>query len=112
MRLLLSLLLIVWHFLQSHWLALALAAVVIVVYRVLVTLFGPGDFTGSGIVIGEPKNFDNRSLTMMLEQLDATLKSVNAVDPGVTKNLGAFQQQDATSTSKSLQFSPAPPPRQ
>jgi hypothetical protein len=93
---------------ENHWkAAIALAAAVLVIvfiYRVLVTRFGPADLTGSGITVGAPKIFDNRSLTLMMEGLNTNLQSFNSVSQNLTSNLNAFQQGDAVSSSNRLQL--------
>ncbi len=78
--------------------------VLVLVYRALVTKFGPADLTGSGITIGAPKIFDNRSLTSMIEGLNANLQTFNVVSPDVAKQLGAFQEGESVSTGNRLQL--------
>jgi hypothetical protein len=38
------------------------------------------DYLRNGIGVGQPKVFDNRSLVLMLEEMDASLRQLNAID--------------------------------
>ena len=83
------------------WLAVAIAATVYL-YRRAATRFGPHDFSANGVVVGRAKQFDNRSLTLILEQLDAALARLNVVSQSIAQNLGASQEQRSTDWSRSL----------
>ncbi len=83
------------------WLAVAIAATVYL-YRRAATRFGPHDFSANGVVVGRAKQFDNRSLTLILEQLDAALARLNVVSQSIAQNLGALQEQRSTDWSRSL----------
>lgn len=83
------------------WAAVAAVALVIG-YRYLVNTYGPNDRTGNGITVGEAKAFDNRSLTLMLEQLNASLQAFNVVSQNVVENLGTLQGESSTETEKSV----------
>src|ERR1700722_2413134 len=90
----------------EHWLTLiiagAAALALVKVYQLAATRFGPQDFTANGIVIGRAKAFDNRSLTLMLEQLDASLRAFNALSQNVAQNLGAIQEERSTELARRL----------
>jgi hypothetical protein len=91
------------RFALEHWpgLAAAMGAILVVValYRAIATDLGPQDFSGNGIVIGRAKVFDNRSLTLILEQLNESLRTFTVLDQNFTRNLDTFQQQQSTDTA-------------
>jgi hypothetical protein len=60
--------------------------------------------TTNGISVGDPKVFDNRSLSIMLDQLSAQLQSVQTIDASKL-NAAVGNQQGAESHSKSLALS-------
>ncbi len=66
---------------------------------------------GNGITVGQPKIYDNQSLTIMLDELKQRLLQANAVDPqALAKALGLIQgsqQQDVT-RSFNITVSPTP----
>jgi hypothetical protein len=81
----------------STWLlAAACAVTVVLLYRFLLNTFGPNDRTGNGITIGDAKAFDNRSLTLMLEQLDSSLRTFSVVSQNVAQNLELLQGTSST----------------
>jgi hypothetical protein len=81
----------------STWLlAAACAVIAVLLYRFLLNTFGPNDRTGNGITIGDAKVFDNRSLTLMLEQLDSSLRTFNVVNQNVAQNLELLQGTRST----------------
>jgi hypothetical protein len=96
----------------EHWPVLlgALAAILIVValYRFIATHMGPQDFSGNGIVIGRAKVFDNRSLTLILEQLNDSLRTFTVLNQNFTRNLDSFQQQQSTDSAYSVKGEFAP----
>lgn len=98
---------------EVHWqVLLALTAALwalILFYRFLVTRFGPADLTGRGITVGDPKVFDNRSLTLMIDALNSSLQSLNAVNPNLTQNLSTFQQAESDSSRKGVQLAAKSP---
>lgn len=63
----------------------------------------------NGIGVGDPKVFDNRSLALMLDTLNESLRNLHVVDSkSLTTNLGVLQgyQQDSVARSFSLQGAP------
>ncbi|MEA2719658.1 MAG: hypothetical protein QOJ39_1522, partial [Candidatus Eremiobacteraeota bacterium] len=62
----------------------------------------PLDTVGNGIVIGDPKAFDNRSLTLRIERLNAGLAALNVVSQNVTERLGTLQERSSSESSRSL----------
>src|SRR5579863_3963806 len=57
----------------------------------------------NGIAVGKPKIFDNRSLTIMLNQLSATLANTTFFDPNaLAAALQFFQGAQSQSTSTTL----------
>jgi hypothetical protein len=90
----------------EHWRELLIAGAatlaLVKIYQWAATHFGPQDFTANGIAIGRAKAFDNRTLTLMLEQLDASLRAFNALSQNVAQNLGAFQEERSTELARRL----------
>jgi hypothetical protein len=76
---------------------------IVFLYRLLVTHFGPADLTGTGIAVGAAKIFDNRSLSLMMEGLNTNLQGFNVVTQAATPSASTFQQGDVNSSSNSLQ---------
>src|SRR5688572_1129168 len=65
----------------------------------------------NGISVGDPKIFDNRSLALMLDTLNESLRSVQAVDGrSITSNFSSLQgfQQESVARAFSLQGAPLP----
>ncbi len=62
----------------------------------------PTDTTGNGISIGLAKAFDNRSLAIRVERLNAGLETLKVVNQNLTENLSKFQEQTSSETSRSL----------
>ena len=94
------------NFLAAHKLALVnllgLAAVYALIQLWAWFAYGPKDTTGNGITIGPAKAFDNRSLALRIERLSSRLASLNVVNPNLTENLSAFQQQTASQSTSSV----------
>jgi|GEM_PF-1213988 len=66
---------------------------------------------GDGIAVGKPKVFDNRALTIMLEQLNQSLAQVQVVDQkSLAESLGLFQGSQTQEVSRSLSVSTLPLP--
>jgi hypothetical protein len=76
----------------------------VILYRFLVNTFGPTDRSGNGIAVGDAKAFDNRSLTLMLEQLNASLQAFNVVSQNVVENLGLVQGESSTETERAARI--------
>jgi hypothetical protein len=93
-------------FIAEHWLAFSVTAAIIGVI-VGIELYWipknrPIDTTGNGITIGRAKAFDNRSLTLRVERLNASLESLKVVSQSFTESLSAFQEQTSGETTGSL----------
>jgi hypothetical protein len=66
---------------------------------------------GDGIAVGKPKIFDNRALSIMLEQLKQSLAQVQVVDQkSLAESLGLFQGSQINEVSRSLSVSTLPLP--
>ena len=66
---------------------------------------------GNGIAVDQPKVFDNRSLVLMVEQLDAALARVTAVDQAkLAQSIGLLQGIRESEVSRSLSVSTLPLP--
>jgi hypothetical protein len=61
---------------------------------------------GNGITVGQPKVYDNQSLTIMLDELNARLNQVKAIDPqALAKALRLTQGSQQTDVSRSFDIS-------
>src|SRR5688572_6697442 len=75
------------------------------VYRV------ENQFAGNGIGVGEPKVFDNRTLILMLEDLDTSLERLNSIDQTkVLANVGLLQGYEKAAVSRAFSISTLPVP--
>jgi hypothetical protein len=64
----------------------------------------------NGITIGQPKVYDNQSLTIMLDQLNARLGQVQAIDQqSLVKALGQTQGSEQQDVSRGFTASVSPP---
>jgi hypothetical protein len=95
-------------FALSNWrdlvIGAAIAAILILLYYLWWRGGIPRDTTGNGIVIGQAKAFDNRSLSLRVERLNAGLETLKVVNQNVTDNLANFQQESSINTSRALRF--------
>jgi len=67
----------------------------------------------NGISVGAPKTFDNRTLTLMAEELSATLRGMNLIDPkSLAAAFGLFQGTQTTDVARALTVTTAPIPGQ
>ncbi len=65
----------------------------------------------NGIGVSEPKVFDNRSLMIMLEELDRQLQSIRVIDQTtLNANLGLAQGAQSRDVARSLEFGTIPIP--
>jgi hypothetical protein len=70
---------------------------------VLLLAFSEGQSEENGIGVGRPKVFDNRSLTIMLQQLNDQLRTVQVVDQTkLAASLGLMQGFQSRDTAQSL----------
>ena len=94
------------YFFEVHWIATLAGLALLILCAVLDALWikrkFPADTTANGIVIGQVKAFDNRSLALRIERLNASLETFKVVNQNVTENLGNFQEQTSTETSRSF----------
>ncbi len=78
---------------------LALAALLIWVYSRRAALW-PAKSKDHGITVGAAKVYDNRSLSLMLEQLREQLRTLRTIDsPKVTDSIGTRQSEETRQTS-------------
>src|SRR5438105_340431 len=96
----------IWHFLVAHLLLVfaIMAAIWVVVARVVwwIATHSPVDRTGNGIVIGQAKVFDNRSLALRVERLSAELERLKVVNQNITDSASATQAQISTQSTQSF----------
>ncbi|HEV3318054.1 MAG TPA: hypothetical protein VG488_13835 [Candidatus Angelobacter sp.] len=71
-------------------------------YALWVKRHFPTDTTQNGITIGHAKAFDNRSLALRVERLNASLENFRVVSQNVTESLENLQEQTSNKTSLSL----------
>src|SRR5262249_12371374 len=93
------------HFALAHWLPLLAAAIIVIVlvlYLRRVRAHWPRDTVQNGIAIGLAKAFDNRSLALRIERLNAVLEALNVVTQNVTDTLSNIQEQTSRETTRSL----------
>ena len=97
---------VVLQFVSAHWLALLILIVVLAILALIqawvVHKRGPKDTIGNGITIGHAKAFDNRSLSLRIERLSASLDQLKVVNQNLTENVAAFQKQTTTQATRSL----------
>lgn len=97
------------HFITLHELAFSVCsgfAILLILAEVAwVRKKSPRDTTGNGITIGPAKAFDNRSLALRIERLNAGLETFKVVNQSAMENVGSFQEQRATESSRSLTLS-------
>src|ERR1700756_2909996 len=102
---------VILHFAAANWRDLVLAVAALVVCLLLYSLwvrFGfPEDAVGNGIVIGQAKAFDNRSLSLRVERLNAGLEQLKVVSQNVTESLSNVQEVSSVETQRSLTASVA-----
>ena len=87
------------------WAALLIVGVVAGAYVGIAARAGPRDSSSNGIVVGRAKQFDNRSLSLILEELDASLRKLSVVSQSIAERPEAFQGSEATTSSRSLTLS-------
>jgi hypothetical protein len=78
------------------------AAILVYAYRLIATCFGPHDNSSNGIAVGRAQQFDNRSLSLILEQLDASLQKLNFVSQSLAQNSDVLQESRSADWSRSL----------
>ena len=79
------------------WTLLVAATITVYAYRLIATWFGPHDNSSNGIVVGRAKQFDNRSLSLILEEVEASLKKLNVVGQPIAANSDVFQESRSVS---------------
>ena len=77
----------------------------------LLTSFSLNTAAQNGIYISEPKAYDDRTLTIMLEQLNAQLRNIQFIDQAkLAAQLGLLQGYQSKDVSRSLDISTLPIP--
>src|ERR1035437_1194479 len=98
--------LLVKTFIVLNWQHFAIPVAIVLVCALLYFLwirgYFPADATGNGITIGQAKAFDNRSLTLRLERLNARLQSIEVVGQTFTEALANIQEQTTSETNRSI----------
>src|ERR1700739_1147888 len=97
---------VAFHFVMRHSVPFAVGAAILFVFAWFVWSRRPEDLTGNGIAVGEAKAFDNSSLTLRLQRLNASLETLKVFNPSITDNLSALQERTATETSAALSAGP------
>src|SRR5262245_15891367 len=92
----------------------ALVLLVIVVVTVVSSRFRdawPPERTDNGIRVGAPKVYDTRSLSLMLEQLEQQLRTIQSIDAGGLKTaLGTQQGEQRTEVLGGIAVAPMAAP--
>ena len=71
-----------WHIIIGMLIVVGLAVAAYIDWQFLqLDLYGPRDTVGNGITVGLAKAFDNRSLSLRIEQLSNNLAQLRVVDP-------------------------------
>jgi hypothetical protein len=86
------------------WVSLISAAVVASAYAVIAGRAGPRDSSSNGITIGRAKQFDNRSLSLVLEELNASLEKLSVLSQSIASRADVFQESEETAVSRSISF--------
>src|SRR5271170_366946 len=86
------------------WVAVVVAALVAGLYLLDAVRYGPRDRSANGIVVGRAKQFDNRSLNPILEELNASLEKLSVVTQSISGRLDVVQESKSTDSSRSLSF--------
>jgi hypothetical protein len=90
------------------WAAALIAAVLVCLYVWLVLHFGPRDASSNGVAIGRAKQFDNRSLSLIHEDLNARLEKLSVLDRSIALRPDVFQESEAIQSSRTLSFGHSP----
>lgn len=86
------------------WVAAVVAALVAGLYLLDAVRYGPRDRSANGIVVGRAKQFDNRSLNLILEELNASLEKLSVVTQSISGRPDVVQESKSTDSSRSLSF--------
>jgi hypothetical protein len=79
--------------------------VAIIIIKEGLSIRWPQHQIGTGIRVGQPKVYDNRSLALMLEQLQNQVRDLEKIDSGtVTGALGSVQQESKTRGETALKL--------
>ena len=78
------------------WVVLFVAALLVTVYIFDAILYGPRDRSSNGIVVGRAKQFDNRSLNLILEELNASLQKMSVVSQSLAERPEVVQESEST----------------
>ncbi|MEM5316832.1 hypothetical protein [Paraburkholderia sp. JHI869] len=94
-------------FVSEHWFSIVVAGAVLCVLYASVQFIalrrrGPKDATGNGIIVGNAKAFDNRSLQLRIERLSASLSALKTVNQNITDSLSLMQGDTSSDTLHSL----------
>lgn len=91
------------------WISLVGAAIVVGAYALIAGHAGPRDSSSNGVTIGRAKQFDNRSLSLILEELNASLEKLSVLNQSIASRPEVFQASEATESSRSFSFGLARP---
>src|SRR5215472_7890999 len=96
----------IWHALLTHPLTDAVVAgaiaVVVTRWQWWIDKNYPVDRTANGITVGQAKVFDNRSLALRVERLNASLEKLKVVNQNVTDNFSAIQERTSSESTQTL----------
>ena len=86
------------------WVFFIIAAIVVGGYALIAGRKGPRDSSSNGITIGRAKQFDNRSLSLILEELNASLENLSVLNQSIASRADIFQESEETASSRSFSF--------
>ena len=86
------------------WVVFISAAIVVGAYTMIAGRAGPRDSSSNGITIGRAKQFDNRSLSLILEEMNRSLEKLSVLQQSITSRADVFQESEETAVSRSLSF--------
>jgi hypothetical protein len=91
---------------EPAWIGVSFPGLLVFAFLIFILLFGSqrASAQDSGIAVGAPKVYDNRSLELMLEQFEQSLRIASLVDKSqLTGAIGQFQGSEQTELSRDIQ---------
>ena len=86
------------------WVGFIGGAIAVGAYALIAGRAGPRDSSSNGITIGRAKQFDNRSLSLILEEMNKSLEKLSVLNQSIASRADVFQESEETAVSRSLSF--------
>jgi hypothetical protein len=86
------------------WFGFISGAIVIGAYALIGGRAGPRDSSSNGITIGRAKQFDNRALSLILEEMNKSLEKLSVLNQSIASRADVLQKSEETALSRSLSF--------